>query len=213
MQLDTAISLCENAKILLPDGFWATMQKYVQMLTEHNDRAGLLSPREFEYIWDRHILDSLSVLFFDEMTCEMAVLDYGSGGGFPGIVLACACPKVKFLLAESLHKKSAFLTDAIKSLKIGNAVVFAGRVSEISEKFDRITIRAAGPLNRTLPDAIKHLKVFGKIALWAGPSFIADTGYWDRFCEKRGAELKILPYPEKWHSSGSLGIAFITLLP
>ena len=117
MQKDSVKILCEKFKIMLPPDFWDKMEIYTQLLIRDNDAAGLLAPQEMEILWERHILDSLSLMLFQKTSPEATYLDFGSGAGLPGIVLACAMPEAKFILAESISKKAAFLQLAIKALE------------------------------------------------------------------------------------------------
>ncbi|MCG2585232.1 16S rRNA (guanine(527)-N(7))-methyltransferase RsmG [Massilia sp. TS11] len=94
-----------------------------------------------------HILDSLAAVpaFQDAHN----VLDVGAGGGLPGIVLAICRPDMKVTLIDTVHKKTAFLTQVKAQLKLANVSVVTGRVEQYqpSDKFDVITSRAFADLS------------------------------------------------------------------
>ncbi len=210
MQEDEAKIHCEKFAIALPENFWDRMKCFVELIIEQNYDVGLIAPGDMEFIWERHILDSLSILLFEPIHNPIRILDFGSGGGFPGIVLACARPQSLFILSESSLKKASFIQLAKITLDLQNVVAFAKRAEEIGQKFDLIVIRATGPLTRTLSDAIKLAKPGGRVALWAGPSFSQNLDYWKNFCEHRKASIKSFKYPDGWLPGRDFSIAFIS---
>ncbi len=209
IQRDKAISICNKFNITLPSDFWNVMRQYVSLLRENSKKARLIAPLEIEKIWERHIIDSLSILLFYEIGDGDAILDYGSGGGLPGIVLAAARKKAHFTLAESVGKKAEFLRMAAKVLELDNVFIFADRVQHIHNKFNLITIRATGPLTKTIPDAIKHILPDGKVAIWAGPKFLSKIEYWNNFCAKRKSTIEVEFYPDRWSETHRLAMAFV----
>ena len=209
LQRDSVIKICSEFKISLPKYFWQKIDEYVNLIEGNAEKFGLVAPREVENLWRRHILDSLAIFLFYEIERGDNVLDYGSGGGFPGMVLALARPGAKFTLAESNLKKAEFLKFAAEKMGLENARIFPGRVKSVLKKFDLITIRATGPLVRTIPDAIKHIKREGKIALWIGPKFLQNISYWENFLAKRKCIVEVEPYPDRWTEARRLAMAFI----
>jgi 16S rRNA (guanine527-N7)-methyltransferase len=98
----------------------------------------------------QHLLDCLTALpAFDNAS---RVLDVGSGGGLPGVVLAIwaqhAQPQMQVHMIDTVHKKTAFLTQAKAELGLTNMVVHTGRVEQFNDekKFDVITSRAFAEL-------------------------------------------------------------------
>ncbi len=211
MQKDELKSKCDKFGIALPDSFESKIAEYVELIKSQNYTAGLLAPAEIKNIYERHILDSLSILLFRRIDNDEKILDFGSGGGLPGIVLSLARPDAKFILAESLLKKASFLESVISLLNIHNASVFSDRAEKLGEKFDLITIRATGPLTRTISQSIKLLKPDGEIALWTTGKFLDKFDYWKKFCQKRNAVIQFEPYPKNWIPEHNFAMAFIEL--
>jgi 16S rRNA (guanine527-N7)-methyltransferase len=94
----------------------------------------------------QHLLDSLAAV--PAFATARQVLDVGAGGGLPGIVLAIAIPEVKVSLIDTVHKKTAFLTQVKAELGLDNVSVHTGRVEQlqVSQPFDVITSRAFAEL-------------------------------------------------------------------
>jgi 16S rRNA (guanine527-N7)-methyltransferase len=123
------------------------LDRFVALLLQTQSHTNLIGPRTVSELWSRHIADSLQLL---SLAPEARVwLDLGSGGGFPGLVLACALadqPGAVVHLVESNSKKAAFLRHV--SLDIGvPATVHHGRIEVFLPDFDVdvITARALAP--------------------------------------------------------------------
>ncbi|MCZ6460073.1 MAG: 16S rRNA (guanine(527)-N(7))-methyltransferase RsmG, partial [Gammaproteobacteria bacterium] len=93
---------------------------YVALLKQWNKRINLLSRRDTERIWPRHVLDSLSILPFIR---GPRILDLGSGGGLPGIPLAIAAPQHTFTLLDRSDRKTRFLEHVVLRLGLANVIV------------------------------------------------------------------------------------------
>src|SRR5947207_7340751 len=93
----------------------ARLDRYVSLLVEWQAKTNLVAPSTLPHLWTRHISDSLQLLSLAP-TAKVWV-DLGSGGGFPGVVLACALnvtPGAMVHLVERTAKKAAFLRAAIR---------------------------------------------------------------------------------------------------
>src|ERR1700679_3992497 len=93
----------------------ARLDRYVELLLEWQTKTNLVAPSTLPNFWTRHISDSLEVLMLAPSARAWA--DLGSGGGFPGVVLACALaevPAARVHLVERNAKKAAFLREALR---------------------------------------------------------------------------------------------------
>ena len=208
-QRDTIEKALFNRGVNLPNDFWHKMETFEKLVRAEARKRDLLSDSDIANIFDRHILDSLAPLFFISIPCGAEILDYGSGAGFPGIVLACALSNSLFVLAESKAKKVQFLMHAVNELGLRNVEVFAGRAEEVNREFDFIMLRATGPLKRTIPTALRLLKDEGKLVVWVGPKFVGELDWWRKFLRKRGAEVELNTYPDWLSGDRKLSIAVI----
>ena len=140
----------------------ARLDDFVSLLLKWQQRTKLIAPSTASHMWTRHIADSLQLLPLapDARTW----VDLGSGGGFPGLVIACALPSTagaRVHLVESNAKKAAFLRESARVLKIP-ALVHALRIEDFVERLpespDIVTSRGLAPLNQLLAHAEPLLK-------------------------------------------------------
>ncbi|MGE0564751.1 MAG: 16S rRNA (guanine(527)-N(7))-methyltransferase RsmG [Pseudolabrys sp.] len=128
------------------------LDKFVALLRDWQARINLIAPSTEPEIWTRHVADSLQLL--DLATTARVWVDLGSGGGFPGIPLACVLsdrPGAHVHLVESNGKKAAFLREAIRVTGVA-ATVHAERIEKFGESFvgpvDAVCARALAPLKQ-----------------------------------------------------------------
>ena len=120
---------------------------YLALLFKWNAVYNLTSVRDPMQMMTHHILDSLAAV--PAFANAANVLDVGAGGGLPGVVLAIARPQMKVSMIDTVHKKTAFLTQVKAELGLANVTVYTMRVEQlqVSEKFDVITSRAFADLS------------------------------------------------------------------
>jgi 16S rRNA (guanine527-N7)-methyltransferase len=135
---------------------------FVELLTAWQKKTNLIAPGTLGEIWTRHIADSLQL--FPLAPGARIWVDLGSGGGFPGIPLACLLvdvPGAQMHLVESNHKKAACLREAARILALPVSV-HPQRIEDFTAAFpghaDVVTARALAPLVKLLPDAYPLLK-------------------------------------------------------
>jgi len=132
----------------------ARLDRYLALLLQWQAKTNLVAPSTLPNLWTRHIADSLQLLTLAPSAKVWA--DLGSGGGFPGVVLACALaetPGTMVHLVERNAKKAAFLREALRVTSAPGAV----HLTEIGESVDRIvgrvdcvTARALAPLHQLI---------------------------------------------------------------
>lgn len=122
------------------------MIAYLALLSKWNSVYNLTSVRDPKEMVKQHLLDSLSAAHaFKE---AKNVMDVGSGGGLPGMILAITYPQLRISMIDTVSKKTAFLTQAKTELGLSNVTVYTGRVEAlvVEQKFDVITSRAFSEL-------------------------------------------------------------------
>ena len=123
------------------------LMNYLALMFKWNAVYNLTSLRDPMQMVTHHLLDSLAAV--PAFAGAQNVLDVGSGGGLPGIVLAIVRPDMKVSMIDTVHKKTAFLTQVKAELGLANVTVYTARVEQlqVSDKFDVITSRAFADLS------------------------------------------------------------------
>jgi 16S rRNA (guanine527-N7)-methyltransferase len=123
------------------------LMDYLGLMFKWNSVYNLTSLRDPMQMVTHHLLDSLAAV--PAFSQAHNVLDVGSGGGLPGIVLAIVRPDMKVSMIDTVHKKTAFLTQVKAELGLANVTVYTMRVEQltVSDKFDVITSRAFADLS------------------------------------------------------------------
>lgn len=138
-----------------------------------NRRINLVSERSAQEIVIRHFLDSLTPAPFLDRP-DGALIDLGSGGGFPGIPLRIALPGLQLSLVEASRKKSSFLSHAVRTLRLDGVQVIRKRVEELTAgealagRFDMLISRAAFKLPDLIRTASFFLKPGGQLIAMKG---------------------------------------------
>jgi 16S rRNA (guanine527-N7)-methyltransferase len=155
----------------LSDAQLGKLLDYVALLSKWNAVYNLTAIRDPRQMLIQHILDSLSIVPHLATRGASSVLDVGSGGGLPGIVLAIVLPDWAVTVNDIVHKKTAFQAQAKAELGLANLSVVTGRVetlqpgAEVPAKFDVIVSRAFAELADFVTLA-RHL-VAEQGAIWA----------------------------------------------
>jgi len=142
---------------------------YIDILGRWNEKTNLTAVREPEQIVLRHFGESLfaaRTLLAPE--AELAVLDIGSGAGFPGLPLKLWAPRVRLTLVEAHAKKATFLREVVRALALGNVKVVAARAETLQDQADLVTLRAVERFDEILPSAARLVRPGGRLGLLIG---------------------------------------------
>ena len=162
------------------------LDRFVELLREWQAKTNLVAPSTLPQLWSRHVSDSLQLR--DLAPTAKIWVDLGSGGGFPGIVLACALAEQAgaFVhLIERNAKKAAFLREALRVTGASGTVHLADIgdvVDRIPDPVDCVTARALAPLNELLGLAEPLVNRGAKALFLKGQDVEAElteaTKYW-----------------------------------
>jgi len=118
-----------------------------QLYQEWNEKINLISRKDIEFLYEKHILHSLGIAKVINFSEGSSILDVGTGGGLPGIPLAILFPEVQFTLVDSIGKKIMVVKEIAKALDLKNVQAYNARAEEIKGNFDFITGRAVTEMN------------------------------------------------------------------
>jgi 16S rRNA (guanine527-N7)-methyltransferase len=158
------------------------LSTYLDLLLKWNARTNLTAIRDPEEIVRRHFGESLfAARHLDPATPDsgtVTLLDIGSGAGFPGIPIALLQPGIQVTLAESQSKKASFLREALRTLNLPNAGVWAARAETLpaSRQFRIVTLRAVDDMEAALAVARARVAPGGQLALLTTVSQTPEGG-------------------------------------
>jgi len=121
---------------------------------EWNERINVISRKDIDNLYEHHVLHSLSIAKALSFRKGTSILDFGTGGGFPGIPLAIMFPECHFKLIDGTRKKILVATEVANAIGLKNCVAEHIRGEEEKEAFDFVVSRAVMPL----PDLMKIVK-------------------------------------------------------
>ncbi len=112
---------------------------------EWNEKINVISRKDIENLEESHLLHSLAIAKFLNFSPGSRVLDFGTGGGLPGLPLAVMFPEVNFHLIDRVGKKLKVASDIAEKIGLTNVTFQHGDSGECHEKFDFVVSRAVMP--------------------------------------------------------------------
>lgn len=129
---------------------------------EWNAQINVISRKDIDALYDHHVLHSLAIgryLQLRGLSLDGTdVLDLGTGGGFPGIPLAILYPDARFVLCDSVGKKTIVAEAVAKALALPNVTVVNARAESLGRDFDYVVSRAVATLEDFYPWVKGHFK-------------------------------------------------------
>ena len=135
MATHEGFDLIEKYFPTLDAGQLEAFRRLGELYPEWNERINVISRRDIEYLYPRHVLHSLSIArFLGTLPADIEILDLGTGGGFPGIPLAIAYPQCRFLLLDRIAKKLKVASEIASELGLKNVRFQHGDAGECHSK-------------------------------------------------------------------------------
>jgi 16S rRNA (guanine527-N7)-methyltransferase len=161
--------------IELPPSRVILLSRYCELLWDWNAKINLTRHTDFEKFVARDLIDTLAFSRF--LRPKENILDVGSGGGVPGIVLAILRDDLRVSLSESIGKKARVLADMVERLELKTPVLHA-RAEDILEehRFDTLVVRAVSRLKKLLEWFKPHWNSFDRLLAIKGPSWVEERG-------------------------------------
>ncbi|MBN2788805.1 MAG: 16S rRNA (guanine(527)-N(7))-methyltransferase RsmG [Candidatus Delongbacteria bacterium] len=148
------------------------IEKYYNFLSEWNKKINLISRKSEIPVLKNSLLEAYSL--YEVLQYEEGVfLDVGTGGGLPGMLIACLMPDVKIDLLDATRKKTVFLQLAIDELNFENVSVINGRLEELSkkdydDKYDIVFTRGVGNFKVITPHLLRVINETGSVYILTG---------------------------------------------
>jgi 16S rRNA (guanine527-N7)-methyltransferase len=171
-ELTLAAVLTRHGIELEPDQV-ELLDRYAQALWAWNEKLNLTRHTDYEKFVSRDVVDSQWLERF--LDSAERVLDVGTGGGVPGIVLAILRPDLEVSLCESVAKKARVVEDIVRQLGLPIAVHHA-RAEELlaDHEYDTLVVRAVAPLEKLLTWFKPHWASIGRLLVLKGPAWIEE---------------------------------------
>ena len=147
---------------------YARLVRFVELLLRENQRLNLTAIRDTDEVWRLHVCESLALLPLIRELRPRRLLDLGTGGGIPGIPLACVCDDLEVTLLDATRKKLDAVGRIVAELELSNVETLWGRAETLAheqayrEQFDVVTARAVAALPTLVEYAAGFVRVGGQ---------------------------------------------------
>ncbi|MGB0415404.1 MAG: 16S rRNA (guanine(527)-N(7))-methyltransferase RsmG [Coraliomargarita sp.] len=138
----------------VPQEAWPVLSDWAELLREWNEKINLISRKDIEHLEERHLAHCLAITNHLKLMKGARVMDVGTGGGFPGLIMAICYPQAQFTLIDSIGKKIGVVADIAERLGLRNVEARQCRAESINKEFDFITGRAV----KNLPEYFSWIK-------------------------------------------------------
>lgn len=132
---------------------------------EWNEKINVISRKDIDNLEENHLLHSLAIAKFINFVPGTRVLDFGTGGGLPGLPLAVMFPEVQFHLIDRIGKKLKVASDIAEKIGLKNVTFQHGDSGECHEKFDFVVSRAVMPQSELVKLSRKNIAKAQKNAI------------------------------------------------
>lgn len=174
--------------------------RFMALLYERNKTTNIVAHSEAKEIIWRHFIDSIAIpprinsVFSDNK--RVALLDIGTGGGFPGVPLKIIYPEIQLSLMEATNKKVDFLREVVADICLDNVSILWGRAEEFGQqeqyrgKYDVVVARALAELNTLVELALPFVKDKGIFIAYKGPRYSEELEKAGKAIQALGGELQ-----------------------
>lgn len=172
---DSLAAAMAKHHVELPQEQVERLDRYCRLLWEWNEKLNLTRHTDYEKFVSRDLVDSL--VFSQFLAQGEKILDVGTGGGVPGIVLAIIRPDLLVWLSETVGKKARVVAEIVQALGLAAPVV-QGRAEDLlgPSKFNSLLVRAVAPLDKLLRWFKPRWNDFDRLLVLKGPAWIEERG-------------------------------------
>jgi 16S rRNA (guanine527-N7)-methyltransferase len=192
---DTLAAALARHGIELEEEQVALLDTYAKALWAWNEKLNLTRHTDYEKFVSRDVVDSQWLERF--LDSAERVLDVGTGGGVPGVILAILRPDLEVSLCESVAKKARAVEDIVRHVGLPIEVHHA-RAEEllVDHEYDTLVVRAVAPLDKLLAWFKPHWGAFGRLLMLKGPAWVEERAAAQEKKLLRGVRINVLAtYP------------------
>ncbi len=131
----------------LPKQQYEQLEMLGPLYAEWNEKINVISRKDIDNLYSHHVLHSLAIAKYVSFSNDDAVIDVGTGGGFPGVPLAILFPDTSFTLLDSTNKKLTVVAAICAELGLKNVTTMHDRIEDIKATFDYAVSRAVTRLD------------------------------------------------------------------
>lgn len=160
---------------------------------QYNSHTNLMSRKDVDFLFEKHVFDSLAINMWDEFKNHKKILDIGTGGGFPSVIIAIFFPDKNILANDSRIKKINFIKEIKEKLSLENLEVIYSRIEEIEPLgADLIVSRAVGKTVDVYELSKKHLSKNAKFLIYKSKTIEDEIKDFKK--KYKNAKFEIIPY-------------------
>lgn len=172
---DTLAAALARHAIELPEDRIELLARYCRALWSWNEKLNLTRHTDYERFVARDVVDTLALA--EQLAPGERVLDVGTGGGVPGVVLAIVRPDLKVAVCDSVAKKARAVGAIIESLELSIPVIHAAAQEHLPHaRYNTLVLRAVARLRKVLTWFEPHWDRFDRLLLIKGPSWTDERG-------------------------------------
>ena len=187
------INLLKNLKIEFDFKTVEKLTIWQKIFEEYNSHTNLMSRKDIEVLFEKHVYDSLSINLWEDFKNKKTILDVGTGGGFPSVILSIFFSDKKIIANDSRIKKINFINEIKEKLRLNNLQILYSRIEEApKQNADLILSRAVGKIVDIYELSKKHLVSNGNFAIYKSKTVKEEIEIFKNKYKK--AEFKIIPY-------------------
>lgn len=176
MNKDEKITFLRNEfNFVLKDEIFKKLELWEKYFIEYNSTTNLMSKNDINVLFEKHVADSLALLKWGGFLTKKRILDVGTGGGFPSVILAICFPEKTIIANDSRIKKINFIKEIKEKLNLNNLVVAYSRIEDIEPlNVDLAVSRAVGKMIDVFELSKKHLIKNGNFIIFKSKTVIEE---------------------------------------
>lgn len=194
MNKEEKIELLKNdLNYVLSDDISKKLELWEDFFIKYNEHTNLMSKNDIEVLFEKHVFDSLSILKWKDFLSKKSILDVGTGGGFPSVILAICFPDKKIIANDSRIKKINFIKEIKEKLNLKNLEIVYARIEEVEPlNVDVVVSRAVGKMIDVFELSKKHLKKDGRFLIYKAKLVSEEIENFKKKYKK--SDFEIIPY-------------------